>query len=48
MEMVKGLQQVQRQQKITELLNYVGSEHVLEFGQQAAVLAGRIWGDLEY
>ncbi len=47
MEMVKGFQQVQRQQKITDLLAYVASEEVLDFGQQAAVLAGRIWGDLE-
>jgi len=47
MEMVKGLQKVQRPQKIAALLTHVGSEEVLEFGQPAAETAGRIWGDLE-
>jgi predicted nucleic acid-binding protein len=47
MEMVKGLQKAQRPQKITELLTHVGTEEVLEFGQPAAEIAGRIWGDLE-
>jgi predicted nucleic acid-binding protein len=47
MEMVKGLQKVQRPQKIIALLANVASEEVLEFGQPAAVTAGRIWGDLE-
>jgi tRNA(fMet)-specific endonuclease VapC len=47
MEMVKGLQQVQRPQKIATLLTHVGSEDVLGFDQPAAELAGRIWGDLE-
>ena len=47
MEMVKGFQQVQRPQKITDLLTYVGSEDVLVLDQPAAELAGRIWGDLE-
>ena len=47
MEMVKGLQKVQRPQKIATLLTHVGSEEVLEFGQPAAETAGRIWGDLE-
>jgi tRNA(fMet)-specific endonuclease VapC len=47
MEMVKGLQKVQRPQKIAALLTHVGSEEVLEFGQSAAETAGRIWGDLE-
>ncbi|MGO9600011.1 MAG: type II toxin-antitoxin system VapC family toxin [Isosphaeraceae bacterium] len=47
MEMVKGLQKVQRPQKIAALLTHVGSEEVLEFGQPAAEMAGRIWGDLE-
>ena len=47
MEMVKGLQKVQRPQKIATLLANVASEEVLEFGQPAAETAGRIWGDLE-
>src|SRR5271165_6361078 len=47
MEMVKGLQKVQRPQKIAALLIHVGSEEVLEFGQPTAEMAGRIWGDLE-
>jgi len=47
MEMVKGLQKVQRPQKITALLTHVGGENVVEFGQPAAEMAGRIWGDLE-
>ncbi len=47
MEMVKGFQQVQRPQKISDLLTHVNSEDVLELDQPAAELAGRIWGDLE-
>jgi predicted nucleic acid-binding protein len=47
MEMVKGFQQAQRPQKITDLLSYVVAEDVLHFGQPAAELAGRIWGDLD-
>jgi predicted nucleic acid-binding protein len=47
MEMVKGLQKVQRPQKIVTLLANVATEEVLEFGQPAAEMAGRIWGDLE-
>ena len=47
MEMVKGLQKVQRTQKIADLLTHVSTEEVLEFGQPAAEMAGRIWGDLE-
>jgi predicted nucleic acid-binding protein len=47
MEMVKGLQKVQRPQKIVALLANVASEEVVEFGQDAAEKAGCIWGDLE-
>jgi tRNA(fMet)-specific endonuclease VapC len=47
MEMVKGFQQVQRPQKITDLLTYVAAEELLDFGQPAAELAGRVWGDLD-
>jgi tRNA(fMet)-specific endonuclease VapC len=47
MEMVKGLQQVQWPQKITDLPNYIASEQVRDFRQPAAELAGRIWGDLD-
>jgi predicted nucleic acid-binding protein len=47
MEMVKGFQQVQRPQKIADLLTCVAAEEVLDFGQPAAELAGRIWGDLD-
>jgi predicted nucleic acid-binding protein len=44
MEMVKGLQKVQRPQKIAALLANVASEEVLELGQPAAQTAGCIWG----
>jgi tRNA(fMet)-specific endonuclease VapC len=47
MEMVKGLQKVQRPQEIATLLAQVATEELLEFGQPAAETAGRIWGDLE-
>jgi tRNA(fMet)-specific endonuclease VapC len=47
MEMVKGFQQAQRPQKIFDLLSYVASEQILDFGRPAAELAGRIWGDLD-
>lgn len=47
MEMVKGLQKVQRPQKIVARLASVATEEVLDFGQAAAETAGRIWGDLE-
>ncbi len=47
MEMVKGLQKVQRPQKIATLLANVATEEVHEFGQPAAETAGRIWSDLE-
>jgi tRNA(fMet)-specific endonuclease VapC len=47
MEMVKGFQQVQHPQKITDLLTYVASEEVLVLDQPVAELAGRIWGELE-
>jgi predicted nucleic acid-binding protein len=47
MEMVKGLQKVQRPQKIAALLANVASEEVVGFDQPAAETAGRIWGDLE-
>jgi predicted nucleic acid-binding protein len=47
MEMVKGFQQVQRPQKITDLLTYIAAEDVLDFRQAEAELAGRIWGDLD-
>ena len=47
MEMVKGLQKVQRPQKIATLLANVATEEVNEFGQPAAETAGRIWSDLE-
>ena len=47
MEMIKGLQKVQRPQKIAVLLTDVGAEDVLGFDQAAAEAAGRSWGDLE-
>lgn len=47
MEMVKGLQKVQRPGKIAELLANVAREEVLDLGQPTAEAAGRIWGDLE-
>jgi len=47
MEMVKGLQKVQQPRKIVSLLTHIGTGEVLEFGQHAAEIAGRILGDLE-
>jgi tRNA(fMet)-specific endonuclease VapC len=47
MEMVKGFQKVQRPQKIASLLALISTEEILDFDQEAAELAGRIWGDLE-
>lgn len=47
MEMVKGLQKVQRPSKLASLLVLLGPEEVLELDREAAVTAGRIWGDLE-
>jgi tRNA(fMet)-specific endonuclease VapC len=47
MEMVNGFQKAQQPHKIKPLLAVVGTEEVLEFGQSASVLSGRIWGDLE-
>ena len=47
MEMVMGLQKVQRPQKINALLANVASEDVLDFLQPAAEIAGRTWDELE-
>ena len=44
-EMVKGLQEVQRPQKMAALLTHVSTEEVLEFAQPTAEMAGRIWGN---
>ena len=40
MEMVKGLQKVQRPQKIADLLTHAASEEVLSFAQPAAEIGG--------
>ncbi|OJW12352.1 MAG: VapC toxin family PIN domain ribonuclease [Planctomycetales bacterium 71-10] len=47
MEMVKGLQKVQRPRQIASLLVLLRSEEILGFDRPAAEMAGRIWGDLE-
>ncbi len=47
MEMVKGLQKVQRPGKIADLLANVAREEVPDFDQTTAEAAGRIWGDPE-
>jgi len=47
MEMVKGLQQVQKVSQIQALLSRLSSEEVLWFDQPTAELAGRIRGELD-
>jgi tRNA(fMet)-specific endonuclease VapC len=47
MEMVKGFQKIQRNDRIAALIAEVNLEEVLEVDQQAVELTGRIWGDLE-
>ncbi len=47
MEMVKGLQKVQRPAKIASLLVLLESAEVIEIDRPVAETAGLIWGDLE-
>jgi len=47
MEVVKGLQKAQRLERIQPLLAALATEEVLPLDQEAAELAGRIYGDLE-
>lgn len=47
MEVVKGLQQAQRLDRIQALIAALAAEEVLAFDREAAQLAGRIYGDLE-
>jgi predicted nucleic acid-binding protein len=47
MEIVQGFHQVQNAKRLLGFLNAVALEQVVEFREAAAVLAGRIAGDLE-
>lgn len=47
MEVVKGLQQAGRPDRIEDLLPLLAAEEVLSFDQVSAELAGRIYGELE-
>jgi predicted nucleic acid-binding protein len=47
MEVVSGLQRVQRPQAILKFLNNISGEEVLPFDKEAGKLAGEIAGDLE-
>ncbi len=47
MEVVYGFQRVQNAQRLRQFLAAVASEEVLAFDQDAAELAGQIFGDLD-
>jgi predicted nucleic acid-binding protein len=47
MEIVQGFHRVQNAKRLLGFLNVVALEQVVEFREAAAVLAGRIAGDLE-
>lgn len=47
MEVVKGLQKAQRADQIPSLLAALAGEEILPFDEEAAELAGRIYGELE-
>ena len=46
MEVVKGFQQVQREERLQVFLSALSRLEILAFDSTAAVLAGRIYGDL--
>jgi tRNA(fMet)-specific endonuclease VapC len=46
-ELVKGFQKQRREDRIQSLLNGLATEEVLSFDRDAAVIAGRIYGELE-
>lgn len=47
MEVVKGLQKAQRADQIPSVLAALAGEEILPFDEEAAELAGRIYGELE-
>lgn len=47
MEIVKGLHRVQRQPQLQQFVSALSAMDVLPFDSKVAVLAGRIYGDLE-
>ena len=47
MEVVKGLQQVNRHDHIDVLLSALSAEEILAFDRETAQVAGRIYGELE-
>src|SRR5690349_8533580 len=47
MEMVKGFQRLGKTDRIDSLLQGLASEEILPFDVDAAILAGKIYGDLE-
>lgn len=46
-EVIKGLQRLGREAKIQQVISAVSSEEVLSLDAEEAVIAGRIYGDLE-
>jgi tRNA(fMet)-specific endonuclease VapC len=46
-EMVKGFQKLWREDRIKALLNGLATEEVLAFDRETALIAGRIYGELE-
>ena len=47
MEIAKGLHKVQRQDRLNQILSELAAHEIIDLNQQAAVLAGRIYADLE-
>jgi len=47
LEVVKGLQKARREPELQRFVNSLSSVRVLPLGQPEAVLAGKIYGDLE-
>lgn len=46
-ELVKGFQKLQREDRIQALLSGLATEEVLELDREAAIVAGRLYGELE-
>jgi tRNA(fMet)-specific endonuclease VapC len=47
MEIVEGWQKRQQQKRLQEFLTILGSQEILPFDLAEAVLAGKIYADLE-
>src|SRR4051812_41756486 len=47
MEIVKGYHKASRPERLTRALEVLGTFEIVDFGEEAAVFAGRVHGDLE-